>query len=66
MIGDPDRCHPVTVTVDAMGAFNEVEAIRKALAELVMLRNAPRDGPRREAWNAAWSHARHLLNREAP
>lgn len=54
-----------TAVRGALSALEEADEIRRALAELVRLKDGPRDAAYRAAKDAAWEHARHLLNREA-
>lgn len=46
----------------AMDALREAAEVRNALAELVKLKDGPRDGE----WERAWERARTVLGREEP
>lgn len=51
---------------DAMGALNKAGKVREALAELVRLKDGPRDDAYRDGKDAAWQRARELLTEERP
>lgn len=46
--------------------MNSVTQLRSALAELVRLKDGPRDGSYKAAEDSAWSHARAVLADPAP
>lgn len=60
------QCHNADDAQRIVDAVNSVTQLRSALAELVRLKDGPRDESYKEAKDAAWSHARFVLADPAP